>query len=259
MITLLSATVMAAAALAGTIAPPRPVRAASSYPIVELRQYTLHDGKRDTLIDLFERQFIESQEALGMKVIGTFRDVDRPNRFVWIRGFTGMGARLAGESAFYGGPVWQAHRNEANATMIDSDNVLLLHAPDAEAAFKPEPMRPAFGEKRKVHRIVATIYYLKGDPAFAARRFRSDVVPGLKASGATPLAWFITETAANNFPRLPVREGEHMLVWFARFGNDADFAAHKPALDKAAAELAPELAREPEVLRLEPTDRSELR
>jgi quinol monooxygenase YgiN len=232
---------------------------AATFPIVELRQYTLHNGKRDTLIDLFERQFIESQEVLGMKVVGTFRDLDRPNRFVWIRGFTNMDARLAGESAFYGGPVWQAHRNEANATMIDSDNVLLLHAPNPAAAFKPEPARPALGDKRKAHRIVATIYYLRRDPADAARHFAQAVVPRLRASGVTPLAWFVTETAANNYPRLPVREGERVLVWFARFANDADLDGHKPALDKAAAELAPELAREPEVLRLEPTDRSELR
>ena len=250
---------VAAAALAGAAMPARAKTRAGAFPIVELRQYTLHDGKRDTLIDLFERQFVESQEALGMKVIGTFRDLDRPNRFVWIRGFADMDARLAGESAFYGGPVWQAHRNEANATMIDSDNVLLLHAPSAAAAFKPQPLRPALGEKRRAHRIVATIYYLNGDPAEAGERFMQTVMPRLNASGVTPLAWFVSETAANNFPRLPVREGERVLVWFARFGSDADFAARKPAIAKAAAELGPELARQPEVLRLEPTDRSELR
>jgi quinol monooxygenase YgiN len=259
MSTFIIVPMLAAAVLAGASAPSRAKPLTGAFPIVELRQYTLHDGMRDTLIDLFERQFIESQEALGMKVVGTFRDVDRPNRFVWIRAFRDMDARLSGESAFYGGPVWQAHRNEANATMIDSDNVLLLHAPDAGAAFKPEPARPALGEKREAHRIVATIYYLKGDPAMAARRFQADVAPGLSASGVRPLAWFITETAANNFPRLPVREGERVLVWFARFSSDADLAAHKSALDKAAAELAPELEREPEILRLEPTQRSELR
>jgi hypothetical protein len=32
-------------------------------PIVELRQYTLHPGKRDVLLALFERAFIEAQQA----------------------------------------------------------------------------------------------------------------------------------------------------------------------------------------------------
>ncbi|MDX8463676.1 NIPSNAP family protein, partial [Mesorhizobium sp. VK2D] len=31
-------------------------------PIVELRQYTLRPGQRETLIALFDREFIESQE-----------------------------------------------------------------------------------------------------------------------------------------------------------------------------------------------------
>lgn len=40
----------------------------SCCPIVELRQYTMHPGQRDVLIDLFDREFIESQEALGIRV-----------------------------------------------------------------------------------------------------------------------------------------------------------------------------------------------
>jgi hypothetical protein len=39
-------------------------------PVVELRQYTVHAGMRDVLIELFDREFVESQEAAGMKVIG---------------------------------------------------------------------------------------------------------------------------------------------------------------------------------------------
>src|SRR6267142_529420 len=95
-------------------------------PIVEVRQYTLHAGQLDKLIDLFEREFIASQEALGISVIGQFRDRDDPNRFVWLRGFPRMAARGEALAAFYGGTVWQAHREAANATMLDSDNVLLL-------------------------------------------------------------------------------------------------------------------------------------
>ncbi len=69
-------------------------------PIVELRQYTLHQGKRDALIELFDREFVESQEALRMKVIGQFRDLDDSNRFVWLRGFGDMNTRAAALQAF---------------------------------------------------------------------------------------------------------------------------------------------------------------
>ena len=103
-------------------------------PIVELRQYTLHPGRRDTLVALFEREFLDTQEAAGIDVLGQFRDLDDPDRFTWLRGFPDMDARLAALSAFYGGPAWAAHREAANATMIDSDDVLLL-----------KPVAPASG------------------------------------------------------------------------------------------------------------------
>src|SRR6266849_8903181 len=73
-------------------------------PIVERRQYTLHPGKRDVLIELFDREFVESQEALGMKVIGQFRALDDPDRFIWLRGFTDMPSRARALEAFYDGP-----------------------------------------------------------------------------------------------------------------------------------------------------------
>jgi hypothetical protein len=246
---------IAGAVLAGSAKAVTPA-IQGSFPIVELRQYTLHDGKRDVLIDLFEREFIEPQEQQGMKVFGTFTDLDRPNRFVWIRGFKDMDARVKGETAFYGGPVWKAHRDEANATMIDSDNVLLLHA---GSEFVSPETRPALGEQVPSGLVVATIYYLKTPAAEALMVFEQKMKPALEKAGIRPLAWFVPETAPNNFPRLPVREGEQVLVWFAAFRDPADHAAHKTVLDESAAPLAPMLAREPEVLRLKPTSRSLIR
>jgi hypothetical protein len=72
-------------------------------PIVELRQYTLHPGKRDVLIDLFEREFIETQEAVGIEVIGQFRNVDDRDRFVWLRGFRDMASRAKALQDFMAG------------------------------------------------------------------------------------------------------------------------------------------------------------
>ena len=42
------------------------------HAIVELRQYTLHPQQREVLIDLFDREFVETQEAQGMRVLGQF-------------------------------------------------------------------------------------------------------------------------------------------------------------------------------------------
>src|SRR5512143_2637487 len=112
-----------------------PPLALDSSPVLELRQYTLHPGRRETLIELFDREFVDPQETEGMRVIGQFRDLDAPDRFVWLRGFPDLATRAARLGAFYGGPVWQAHREAANATMIDSDDVLLLRPVDDAAGF----------------------------------------------------------------------------------------------------------------------------
>jgi len=235
-------------------------------PIVELRQYTLHPGKRDVLIDLFDREFVESQEALGIKIIGQFRDEDDPNRFVWLRGFRDMASRAQQLTDFYGGPVWKAHRETANTTMIDSDNVLLLHPATPASGFSlADRKRPGVGanDTRK-ELIVATIYYFDApvDTSFV-EFFEKTLRPALTDSGASILACFVTEHSKNTFPILPVREGENVLVWFARFDDSAAYERHVAALDRSSRwrddiskALARRLKRTPEILKLSPTSRS---
>src|SRR5437867_3671218 len=115
-----------------------PTGARTCCRVVELRQYTLVPKGREALIALFEREFIETQETTGMIVIGQFRDLKNPDRFVWLRGFSDMDARAVQLQDFYGGPVWKAHRDAANATIIDSDNVLLLRPASQTSGFQLE-------------------------------------------------------------------------------------------------------------------------
>jgi hypothetical protein len=238
-------------------------------PIVELRQYTLHAGQRDRLIDLFEREFIESQEALGISVIGQFRDRDDPNRFVWLRGFPSMAVRGEALAAFYGGPAWQAHREAANATMLDSANVLLLRpAPDGSGFALAERSDDGISEDRAAESVVvATIHYLDQDAADGFTRFfATAMMPTIVAAGGRILATLTTESAGNNFPRLPVREGENVFVWFCRFPDLAAYERFGAALLRsedwragASPEILRQFMRKAEVLTLSPTRRSLLR
>jgi hypothetical protein len=142
--------------------------------IVELRQYTLHPGQRDVLAGIFHEHLVDSQRAVGMEVIATGYDLDDPDRFVWLRGFPDMAARKAGLTAFYGhSEAWRTHGPAANATMIDSSDVLLLH-----------PLTP-LGELPGPDFVVNV--YERGHPV------------GDKG------IWLETEHSANDFPRLPVR------------------------------------------------------
>jgi NIPSNAP protein len=234
-----------------------------SWPVVELRQYTLHPGQRDVLIDLFEREFIESQEALGMRILGTFRDLDRPDRFVWIRGFRDMGSRAQGLAAFYDGPVWKAHRNAANATMIDSDNVLLLRAVAGGVDPADGPRPPPGATRIPETLVVATIYSF---PTAVASdfvdSFERTVKPELQAAGCTVRATYVSETTPDNFPRLPVRENDHVFLWFSTFEEPQAYERCLSRLARSASwpgieeELQRKLTGPPEVLRLQPTARS---
>lgn len=238
--------------------------AASCCAVFELRQYTLKPGERDTLITLFDRELVETQEAVGMRLVGQFRDLDRPDRFVWIRGFPDMRSRAESLHAFYGGPVWQVHREVANATMIDSDNVLLLRPASASAAFAITSARRASAPSTS--RVVAFIYSLDAPVDDAFREFfDTALTPALAEAGIRPIACLETEDAENTFPRLPVRAGEHVFVWFARFDDDAAWRAAEASLAKSGhwtslrTRLESVLAAPPERLVLEPTARSQLR
>ena len=232
--------------------------------VVELRQYTLHPGQRDVLVGLFDREFVEPQEALGMRVLGQFRDLDDPDRFVWLRGFADMASRAAPLAAFYDGPVWAAHRGVANTTMIDSDDVLLLRPawPGAGLSFDAHRRPPVGSTDPQRGVLQVTVLSLMGPADLERLVFaRERLVPALRAAGAGALGCYVTEPAPNTFPRLPVREGESVLVVLAMF----DDAAAQRSFERSAnwqSELAPALSRgltlAPRTLRLEPTARSAL-
>ena len=238
-------------------------------PVVELRQYTLHPGKRDVLIELFDQEFIEPPEALGITVIGQFRDLDHPDRFVWLRGFRDMTSRGKALSDFYGGPVWKTHREAANATMIDSDNVLLLRPVHPTSGFSLEDMkRPPVGpDEVPTSLIVATIYYFERSvPSDFINFFDQTLKPVATNSGARISAGFVTEKSENTFPALPVRENENVFVWFSTFRDSEAYENYVTALsqserwrDEISVGLTRYLDRAPEVLKLSPTARSKLR
>ena len=237
-------------------------------PILELRQYTLHPGKRDVLIELFDREFVESQELLGMEIVGQFRDLDDPNRFVWFRGFRDMPSRARALEDFYGGPVWKKHREAANATMIDVSNVLLLRPARPDSEFVINSDRPRVGTKENTKGLIIATIYDFDEPVTDefVGFFEGRLKPSLTDAGASILAYFVTDHSVNTFPRLPVREGENLFVWFSSFRDHAAYNDHLTAVSnsmhsraKVWEELAHRLKRKPEVLKLSPTPRSRLR
>jgi len=90
--------------------------------------------------------------------------------------------------------------------------------------------------------------------------------PAITAAGGSVAATLATESAPNSYPRLPVRDGEHVFAWFSAFPDRAACEHHRAALRAAydwraaaPASLLRQFMRKPEVLTLSPTNRSLLR
>lgn len=205
--------------------------------VVELRNYRLRPGRRDELIELFEREFVEAQEAEGISLVGLFRDADHPDAFVWVRAFAGMDERKRALEAFYGGPVWRSHREAANATMVDSDNVLMLRPHDPTHGFPESAFRgPLF--------CATKLFSSERELLDFAPRFAASIRQQVELHGGHVIGAFLTEASENTFPQLPVREGEFAFVFLTSGVSRDALAANDEDL---------------EVMELVPTARSRMR
>lgn len=236
-------------------------------PILELRMYTLRKGRRDEMIELFDRELIEPREEVGIQIIGQFRDVDNPKRWTWLQGFDDMQSRAEALNAFYTSPAWKANAKAANATIVDSGNVLLLHPAKPDSGFKLKAgKRPPRGSTTPQDGFVeATIYYFdKPVEEEFIEFFETKMQPILKTCGANLLGYFVTEESPNSYPRLAIREGEHVFVWLAGFPESEAHEGWMQRLkeSKAWSEVQTSIKKfikgETESMRLTPTPRSRL-
>jgi quinol monooxygenase YgiN len=235
--------------------------------VFELRQYTLHPGQRDVLADVFDDNFVEGQEAAGMRIIGQNRDLDDPDRFVWLRSFSDMESRKQALTAFYSGPVWKAHGRLAAGTMVDSDNVLLLRPLRPDTGFVPSTIKlPPPGTRGPGKGVlVANVVYIERNTSREfGEFFEQQLRPYWEQAGGTVIAQLVSEHSANTYPTLPVREKEDVFVWFSMFPDQAAVDQLQRALAQsmewraAAGQLTAWTHRRIETLRLQPTARSRL-
>jgi hypothetical protein len=125
-----------------------------------------------------------------------------------------MEARKAALTCFYDGPVWKEHREVANATMIDSDDVLLLREVDGRQAFPSS--RPC----------TLTVYSF-------AKPIDDELFETVQRDLTAPVL-LQTDPSENTYPRLPVRAGEHVLVALEPgAGSDRSDPIHWPWMESA--------------------------
>jgi aminopeptidase N len=235
--------------------------------VFELRQYTLHPGQRDVLVDVFDDNFVEGQETLGIRIVGQYRDRDDPDLFVWLRGFRDMESRKEGLTKLYSGPVWKAHGRVAAGTMVDSGNVLLLRPLRPDTAFAPSTVKlppPGTRGPGKGWLVANIVYVERNTPTEFGEFFAKELKPRWEQAGAAVIAQMVSEHSANTYQALPVREKENVFVWFSLFPDQAAADKHQRTLAQsmewreAIGQLTSWTHHKIEVLHLEPTARSRL-
>ncbi|MGR3782388.1 MAG: NIPSNAP family protein [Albimonas sp.] len=175
--------------------------------VFELRRYRLRPGAREPMIDLFDREFVETQEACGMAILGQFRELGDPDAFVWMRGFADRAARRSALERFYGGPVWAEHAPAARATMVNTADALLLR-PAAGGPLAPPPgPRAAPGAAAPAAGLLrcTTWHPVPGREAEVAALHRDRIAPLLAQGPGRLLAAWERDPAPNDFAPLPVR------------------------------------------------------
>jgi hypothetical protein len=240
--------------------------ARANHSVVELRQYTVQAGFRDHYVDQFDRHLVDPQEEVGIGVLAQFRDLDDPDRFVWLRGFENMVDRYRALTEFYDqSEAWQAHAQWASDLVVDWNALLLRPIRPFPA---PATHRSAIGaDEASTSCVLATICHLHApvDDDLVSF-FTTCVLPELIETGANPIGCFRTEYAKDLFIQMPVLTGVHILTWFSVFPDKAQCDKHSARLARSATwndvvlpELSKRLNGPARQLRLSPTARSLLR
>ncbi len=237
-----------------TVAALTPAAQAGDYSnLVELRIYPIHDGKQSRFLEFFEEHYLESQEVVGMRIWGQFRDLESENQVVWLRGYRNMGERLAGLRQFYTSPVWGETGQEAVSMLsARATHVHFLEPISKEEGFAPSHHRALLASEADTASgvVVAEVFATDGDLRELAERVRTSVATPFEAVGGTTLGLFASSDQENNFPILPYIQDERVVVLFTSFEDRARYESAR-----AAASSAPERL---ETLVLKPGRRSRL-
>jgi hypothetical protein len=95
--------------------------------VVEVRIYTIHDGKRDEFVKLYDEVLLPAQREFGLDVLGQFVSTEDDVTFVWLRRFDSEEERRRKWDEFYGSDLWKTELGpRANPLMKDSSNVIVV-------------------------------------------------------------------------------------------------------------------------------------
>lgn len=234
----------------------KPSAAEERLAVVELRQFRTRPQRRDEFIELFERHLLVLHREAGATVIGHFRDLDHPDRFVWLRGFADMATRKTALKAVLSSDSWRVHRDAVRALIVDFDDLLLVRTFAA---------RPNGRQTGAAAIICATILsFAEPVDTRMAAVLAEETEQLLALLDGQQLGTFVSANSTNNFARMPIRDNVHAWVGLARLSSSAH-ATYRAVLeeprviDNLADKVGASLHGPPKLLKLAPCASSRLR
>ena len=95
--------------------------------VIEVRIYTIHQGKREEFVKLYDEVLLPAQRRFGLEVLGQFISLDDDQTFIWLRRFDSQQERQRKWGEFYGSDLWCNQRGpRVNPLMQDTSNVIAV-------------------------------------------------------------------------------------------------------------------------------------
>jgi len=207
---------------------------ATEIHVLELRNYILKPGKRDSFINYFEQYLINPQIDLGGYPYGQFRVKEKNDNFFWIRGFANMATRSKFLPAFYRGPVWKKHKGVANPMLVNNDNVYLLKPLTISNGLLVKG-KGIDSKKLKIDKGIAVVdFYIANTKLDKLITFFSKTyVPVLKNNNIENYTLWISELTENDFPALPVFQDKNLLVAITFYKDELEYQVKQKQINAA--------------------------
>lgn len=211
--------------------------------VIELRNYLLRPGKRDSFIMGFEEKILDTLNGHNNYVLGQYRIKGAEDNFLWIRGFHNMPARTAALKSFYSCKYWEKHVWIPQAYVLNYTNVHLLKPLSFNGS---SPNNPAafpchwFGKPKGIT-VVDYYYAANGWLDKLIEFMKSKYDPVLRASDVENISYWISELSHNDYPDLPVYQDKNLLVTITFYDHEE---AYHQTMKKIQAAMGEETKNE---------------
>ncbi|MBW3469891.1 NIPSNAP family protein [Arthrospiribacter ruber] len=166
----------------------------------EMRQYTVHEGKMQDLVDRFENHTLKLFEKHGIENVAYFLPLgDNPEYLTFILGYPDRAARDASWASFGSDPEWNQAReaSEENGPLVAKVTQTFMNI-DKELSPQGVLMLPESGKVFELR----TYYMLPGKVENIHKRFRDHTRKLFENHGMTNIAYWYTDEKEGNQSRL---------------------------------------------------------